>query len=250
MVMARSSLTKRVALACVALAAIGGAVLAPTAAVAVEEPPTTAGEYSEFDFIIDTQDSAGNIIYTETVGNVLPPVLANPEAGGLSPCWRTVDDGTLMAQGAEAFAAQSGGGGGGPGGGTECADGSIGYGSLVKSYSGCRTLYAGINRYSATGFRLYRFTQQKYYCWSGGRITQQSYTAYLSYSDGDRYLRSVEKWDYNFSRGGYSDGGHRSYTKGTVEACIISWGCYGVAYPSADIYVYGDGTYYWSAYSG
>jgi hypothetical protein len=115
---------------------------------------------------------------------------------------------------------------------------------VTASASGCNTVDAWKNLYTALGFLAYRWHQTKYRCWSGGAITTVSIGTYVSHSDGMNFYRgllSKDQWYYSWN--GNSKGGHYSIRQAIMENCIPLVGCWVSKYPFVKTWVTANGSY-------
>ncbi len=116
--------------------------------------------------------------------------------------------------------------------------------ATIASASGCSTVDAWKNMYTALGFLAYRWHQTKYRCWSAGAITAVTIGHYISDSDGLNFYRgllSSDKWYYSWN--GNSKGGHYSIRQAIMENCIPILGCWVSKYPWVKIWVTANGSY-------
>lgn len=116
--------------------------------------------------------------------------------------------------------------------------------AVTESASGCNTVDAWKNMYTALGLLAYRWHQTKYRCWSGGAITSVSIGTYVSNSDGMNFYRgllSTDQWYYSWN--GNSKGGHYSIRQAIMENCIPLVGCWVSKYPFVKIWVTANGAY-------
>jgi hypothetical protein len=115
--------------------------------------------------------------------------------------------------------------------------------------SGCRQV--SVNRYATSvlfGKIVYRFWQDKYWCWSYPRVTSVSVSTHVSDMDPNWYYRgltSSSSWFYTWCCGNGSSG-HYSLRQGRMENCVLKFGCIGTEYPWVKIWARGDGSYSWS----
>jgi hypothetical protein len=114
--------------------------------------------------------------------------------------------------------------------------------------SGCKTVWATRIGRSALGFVTYKFTQEKYFCWTSPRLTNVQTSAYACCTDPVWFYRGpAGSSGWFFAWSGDGRGGHYSFRQGRFEQAVLGK-VITSAYPWVKIWVYGNGA--WSYQTG
>ena len=110
--------------------------------------------------------------------------------------------------------------------------------------SGCRDVDESTEQDSwIFGSLIFRFHQQKHWCWSGGSVYDERHN--WDYQGGSTScLDEVypdNAWFYNWW--GVSNSGHYSQEHARVTNCILRYGEWKEFYPSVKIWSHADGSY-------
>jgi hypothetical protein len=109
--------------------------------------------------------------------------------------------------------------------------------------TGCKTVYATRFRTGYFGETLWKYTQQKYFCWSSPRLTSVQTQALACCLDPFwRYAGTVGANGWFFASLGDSRGGHYSFRQGRFDQSILG-SVLSSAYPWIKIWAYGNGTW-------
>ncbi|HVM16626.1 MAG TPA: hypothetical protein VM290_03505 [Gaiellaceae bacterium] len=118
----------------------------------------------------------------------------------------------------------------------------------VTSLSGCNSVDVWRNSYTALGTLAYRFHQVKHWCWSFPRITSVSVGTYVSDRTFTYYYRGIvgqHDFFYPLWSGDGGRGGHDSMRQAAFENCVLTYGCIKAEYPLVQIWVNGDGWWFY-----
>jgi hypothetical protein len=133
--------------------------------------------------------------------------------------------------------------------GEVCLDCMNTYGSTSggsSSYSGCRSVRYNYRMRSTLGFTIYKWWQEKYWCWRANAVTYVQVSAYLTNVDATVDYRGIKTaTDYYRTALNNTKGEHYSMRQASIAHCVLKYGCYGYSYPYVRIYARGNGT--WSA---
>jgi hypothetical protein len=114
--------------------------------------------------------------------------------------------------------------------------------------SGCKTVWATRIGRSLLGFVTYKYTQEKYFCWSSPRVTTVQVSAYPCCTDPTWFYRGpVASAGWYFAWSGDSRGGHYSLRQGRFEQSVLGK-IVNSAQPWVKLWVYGNGG--WSYATG
>jgi hypothetical protein len=114
--------------------------------------------------------------------------------------------------------------------------------------SGCKTVWATRIGRSLLGFVTYKYTQEKYFCWTSPRVTTVQVSAYPCCTDPTWFYRgTVGSAGWYFTWSGDSRGGHYSLRQGKFEQVLLGK-VVNSALPWVKIWVYGNGG--WSYATG
>lgn len=115
----------------------------------------------------------------------------------------------------------------------------------LQAASGCRTVYVHRWRSGYLGETLWKYTQEKYFCWSYPRLTNVRTTAYACCVDPFwRFAGTVGSAGWFYTWGGSSQGGHYSFRQGRFDQVVLGK-VTSSAYPWTKIWVRGDGSWSW-----
>jgi hypothetical protein len=111
--------------------------------------------------------------------------------------------------------------------------------------SGCKQVRVARVGRSFFGAVIYKFWQEKAWCWTYPRITSVSVGTQVTDVDINwvyRGLIAESAYFYNWCCG-VTTSGHYSLRQGSFENCILKIGCIGKEYPWVKIWVRADGSY-------
>jgi hypothetical protein len=112
--------------------------------------------------------------------------------------------------------------------------------------SGCKTVWAARIGRSVLGFTLWKYTQEKYFCWSYPKLTNVQTNAYPCCTDPTwHWVRQIGSSGWFFSWAGSSQGGHYTFRQGRFEQTLAGK-LLDSAQPWVKIWVYGDGSWSYS----
>jgi hypothetical protein len=113
----------------------------------------------------------------------------------------------------------------------------------LQSASGCKTVWVARTRTSVFGSLLWRYQQDKYFCWSYPRVTVVNVSAYPCCLDPFwRWAGQVGSAGYFFTRFGNSYGGHYSFRQGKFQQTVLGQ-VTATATPWTKLWAHGDGTW-------
>jgi len=118
----------------------------------------------------------------------------------------------------------------------------------AMSLSGCNSVDAWRNGYSALGTLVWRFHQVKHWCWSYTRITSVSvghYVSHLAFTHHFAGIVGQHDFFYSVFPNDGGRGGHDSMRQGRIDNCPLKFGCIGSEYPLVRIWVNGDGWWWY-----
>lgn len=111
----------------------------------------------------------------------------------------------------------------------------------LQSASGCKTVWVARTRTSLFGSLLWRYQQDKYFCWSYPRVTVVDVNAYPCCLDPFwRWAGPVGSAGYFFTKFGNSRGGHYSFRQAKFEQSVLGQ-VTATATPWTKLWVHGDG---------
>lgn len=114
--------------------------------------------------------------------------------------------------------------------------------------SGCKTVWAARIGKSIFGFTIWRYTQEKYFCWSYPRLTSVQTNAYPCCTDPTWFWKgNVGSAGWFFAWAGSSRGGHYSFRQGRFEQRVLGR-VIDSAQPWVKLWTYGNGG--WSYATG
>lgn len=113
-----------------------------------------------------------------------------------------------------------------------------------SSASGCKTVWATrIGRSAIFGTVLWKYTQEKQFCWSYPRITSIKVSAYPCCTDPTWFFRgTIGSAGWYLQWAGSSMGGHYSFRQGLFEQEVLGK-VIDSAQPWVKLWVYGDGSW-------
>ena len=116
--------------------------------------------------------------------------------------------------------------------------------TLRASASGCKTVWAArIGRSFLFGTTLWKYTQEKRFCWSFPRLTSVNTNAYPCCTDPTWfYTGAIGSNGWFFSWAGSANGGHYSFRQGRFEQRVLGK-VLDSAQPWVKLWVHGDGTW-------
>ncbi len=113
----------------------------------------------------------------------------------------------------------------------------------LQAASGCKTVWVARTRTSTFGSLLWRYQQDKYFCWSYPRVTAAQANAYPCCLDPFwRWAGPAGSAGWFFSRFGNSSGGHYSFRQGKFQQVVFGQ-VTASATPWTKLWVYGDGSW-------
>jgi hypothetical protein len=109
--------------------------------------------------------------------------------------------------------------------------------------SGCKTVWVRRYQTGYFGETLWKYTQQKYFCWSSPRVTNVKTSAYGCCTDPFwRWVGNVASAGWFFTWSGDSRGGHYSFRQGRFDQVVFGTVTTS-SYPWTKIWVYGNGNW-------
>jgi len=113
----------------------------------------------------------------------------------------------------------------------------------LQAASGCKTVWVARTRTSVVGTLLWRYQQDKYFCWSYPQVTTVSVSAYPCCLDPFwRWAGNIGSSGWYFSRFGSSRGGHYSFRQGRFDQVVFGTVTTS-SYPWTKLWVYGNGNW-------
>jgi hypothetical protein len=113
--------------------------------------------------------------------------------------------------------------------------------------SGCKTVWVSRIGKSILGFTIWKYTQEKYFCWSSPRVTSVQTNAYPCCTDPTwHWIGQIGSATWFFSWAGDSKGGHYTFRQGRFEQTFAGKRL-DSAQPWTKIWVYGDGSWAYSS---
>jgi hypothetical protein len=113
----------------------------------------------------------------------------------------------------------------------------------LQAASGCKTVWVARTRTSVFGSLLWRYQQDKYFCWSYPQVTTVSVSAYPCCLDPFwRWAGNIGSSGWYFSKLGSSRGGHYSFRQGKFEQTVLGQ-VTATATPWTKLWVHGDGSW-------
>jgi len=107
--------------------------------------------------------------------------------------------------------------------------------------SGCKTVWVSRIGRSLLGFTVWKYTQEKYFCWSSPRVTVVQTNAYPCCTDPTwRFTGQIGSAGWFFSWSGDSKGGHYTFRQGRFEQVLLGR-LFDSDEPWTKIWVYGNG---------
>ena len=128
--------------------------------------------------------------------------------------------------------------------------GRVGVSTPVRALqaSGCKNVWAARVGKSLLGFTIWKYTQEKYFCWTSPRLTNVQTNAYPCCTDPTwHWVGQVGSAGWFFSFGGDSRGGHYSFRQGRLQQTIAGR-LLDSAQPWVKLWVYSNGG--WSYATG
>jgi hypothetical protein len=109
--------------------------------------------------------------------------------------------------------------------------------------SGCKTVWVRRYQTGYFGETLWKYQQDKYFCWSSPRVTNVQTSAYGCCTDPFwRWVGNVGSAGWFFAWSGNSRGGHYSYRQGRFNQVVLGTVTTS-SYPWTKIWVYGNGNW-------
>jgi hypothetical protein len=113
----------------------------------------------------------------------------------------------------------------------------------AQAASGCKTVWVARTRTSTFGSLLWRYQQDKYFCWSYPRVTTAQANAYPCCLDPFwRWAGTIGSSGWYFARFGNSRGGHYSFRQGKFQQVVLGQ-VTSTATPWTKLWVHGDGSW-------
>ena len=118
---------------------------------------------------------------------------------------------------------------------------------MVRSLqaSGCKQVSVARVGKSFFGSVVYKYWQDKYFCWNYPKVTSVSVGTRVTNVDPFWFYRGTtgsQGWFYTWCCGN-GQSGHYSFRQGSFENCVTNLGCFGKEYPWVKIWARGDGSY-------
>lgn len=113
----------------------------------------------------------------------------------------------------------------------------------TQASSGCKTVWVSRIGKSMLGFTIWKYTQEKYFCWSYPQVTTTQVNAYPCCTDPTwRWVGQIGAAAYYFTWAGSSRGGHYSFRQGKFEQRLGDL-VLDTAQPWTKIWAYGNGSW-------
>jgi hypothetical protein len=114
---------------------------------------------------------------------------------------------------------------------------------VAQAASGCKTVWVARTRTSTFGTLLWRYQQDKYFCWSYPRVTTAQANAYPCCLDPFwRWAGTVGSSGWYFAKFGNSRGGHYSFRQGKFEQTVLGQ-VTSTATPWTKLWAHGNGSW-------